>query len=96
MAEDYSTKLAEGFSSKVMRVLYDRNILDSIVNRDYEGEINAVGSILNILDFEKLSEKTYANVPLTVDELEENNGQLIYCFGTILQRGSSTISKSSR
>ena len=77
MASDYGTKLAEGFSSKVMAHLYDKNILDSIVNRDYEGEINAVGSKLNILDFEKLSEKTYANTALTADSLEENNCQLI-------------------
>jgi hypothetical protein len=73
----YGTKLAEGFSSKVMRVLYDRNILDAIVNRDYEGEINGVGSKLNILDFDKLSEQTYENTALTADSLTENNGQLI-------------------
>ncbi len=74
---DYGTKLAEGFSSKVMAHLYDNNILDSIVNRDYEGEINAVGSKLNILDFDEISEKTYANVALTADDLTENNAQLI-------------------
>jgi hypothetical protein len=73
----YGTKLAEGFSSKVMQFVYDRNLIDSIVNRNYEGEINAVGSKLNILDFEKISEKTYANEALTADSLEENNGQLI-------------------
>jgi hypothetical protein len=73
----YGTKLAEGFSSKVMQVLYDRNLLDAIVNRDYEGEINGVGSKLNILDFDKLSEKTYENTTLTADSLTENNGQLV-------------------
>lgn len=73
----YGTKLAEGFSSKVMQHLYDRNILDSIVNRDYEGEINGVGSKLNILDFDKLSEKTYADSALTADSLTENNAQLV-------------------
>ena len=72
----YGTKIAEGFSSKVMRFMYDRNLLDSIVNRNYEGEINGVGSKLNILDFDKLSEKTYADTALTADSLTENNGAL--------------------
>ncbi len=73
----YGTKLAEGFSSKVMQFVYDRNLLDSITNRNYEGEINGVGSKLNILDFDKISEQTYANAALTADTITENNGQLI-------------------
>lgn len=73
----YGTKLAEGFSSKVMQQVYDNDLLDSIVNRNYEGEINGVGSKLNILDFSKLSEKTYADTALSADSLSENNGQLI-------------------
>ena len=68
--------IAQGFSNKVMKALYDKNLMDSIVNRDYEGEINAVGSKLNILDFDKVSEKTYVNTPLTADSLTENNGAL--------------------
>lgn len=72
----YGTKIAEGFSSKVMEFMYDRNLLDSIVNRNYEGEINSIGSKLNILDFSKLSEKTYADTALSADSLSENNGQL--------------------
>ena len=72
----YGTKLAEGFSSKVMQWVYDRNMLDEVVNRNYEGEINGIGSLLNILDFDKLSEKTYADAALTADTLSENNGQL--------------------
>lgn len=73
----YGTKLAEGFSSKVMQYVYDTDLIGTISNRNYEGEINGVGSRLNILDFSKLSEKTYADAPLTADSLEENNGQLI-------------------
>ena len=73
----YGTKLAEGFSSKVMQFVYDRNLLDEVVNRNYEGEINAIGSKLNILDFSKLTEKTYADAAMTADTLSENNGQLI-------------------
>ena len=72
----YGTKIAEGFSSKVMQFVYDNNLLDTIVNRNYEGEINGVGSKLNILDFAKLSEKTYADAALTADSLTENNGAL--------------------
>ncbi len=60
-----------------MAQLYDKSLLDSIVNRDYEGEINAVGSKLNILNFDKLSEQTYANTALTADSLTENNAQLV-------------------
>lgn len=73
----YGTKIAEGFSSKVMQQVYDRNLLDSIVNRNYEGEINGIGSKLNILDFSKLSEKTYADSALSADSLSENNGSLV-------------------
>lgn len=73
----YGTKLAEAFSNKLVKNLYDKNLLGTIVNRDYEGEINAVGSKLNMLNFDKLSEKTYANSALTADSLTENNAQLI-------------------
>lgn len=59
-----------------MKALYDNNILDSIVNRDYQGEINAVGSKLTILDFDKVTEKTYTNTALVADSLTENNGSL--------------------
>lgn len=71
-----ATTLAQGFSNKVMKATYDKSILDMIVNRDYEGEINAVGSKLNILDFDKVTEKTYSGSALTADDLTENNGQL--------------------
>jgi hypothetical protein len=73
----YGTKLAEGFSQKVMEQVYDRSLLESLVNRNFEGEINGIGSKLNILDFDKISEQTYANSALTADALTENNGQLI-------------------
>jgi len=71
------TTIAQGFSNKVMRFVYDRNLIDSIVNRDYQGEINAVGSKLNIMDFDKVTEKTYANAAMTADALSENSGALV-------------------
>jgi hypothetical protein len=73
----YATKLAEAFSSKVTNELYARAIFDDVVNRDYEGDINGVGSILNILNIGKLSEKDYTGSNLTVDDLTESNGQLV-------------------
>jgi hypothetical protein len=73
----YGTKIAEGFSSKVMQFVYDRDLSDVIVNRNFEGEINAVGSKLNILDFDKVTEKTYADAAMTADSLTENNGALV-------------------
>ncbi len=73
----YGTKIAEGFSNKVMEQVYDRDLLDVVVNRNYEGEINGVGSKLNILDFDKISEKTYADAALTADSITENNGALV-------------------
>ena len=73
----YGTKIAEGFSSKVMQFVYDNNLLDEVTNRNYEGEINGIGSKLHILDFSKLTEKTYADAALTADSLSENNGTLV-------------------
>jgi hypothetical protein len=73
----YGTKLAEGFSQRLMKQMYDISLVDAIVNRDYEGEINKVGSKLNILNFDEITEKTYANSQMTADSLTENNAQLI-------------------
>lgn len=76
MASAYSTTVAEGFSQRLMKEMYDRSLADSIVNRDYEGEINGVGSKMNILNFARISEKTYANAALSADSLYENNAVL--------------------
>jgi hypothetical protein len=56
--------------------MYDRSLTDAIVNRDYQGEINGVGSKLNMLNFARLSEKTYAGSALSADDLTENNAIL--------------------
>jgi hypothetical protein len=68
-----ATTIAQAFSNKVMAELYDRNLLDQIVNRDYEGEINAVGSKVNVLNFDRVTEKTYSGADLTADSLTESN-----------------------
>lgn len=60
-----------------MLEVYDKSLLDSIVNRDYEGEINEIGSKLNILNFSRISEQTYTKGGLTAEDLYENNAQLI-------------------
>lgn len=72
-----ATTLAQGFSQKIMLEVYDRDLTDEIVNRDYQGEINAVGSKLNILNFDRVTEKVYNGADLTADSLTENNAQLI-------------------
>jgi len=56
--------------------MYDRTVIDQIVNRDYEGEINDVGSKLNILNIARITEKTYTGADLTADNLLENNSVL--------------------
>jgi hypothetical protein len=76
MASAYATKLAEGFSQRLLKEVYDKSLIDTIVNRDYQGEINGVGSKLNILNFARISEKTYTGADLTVDSLYENNAVL--------------------
>jgi hypothetical protein len=71
-----ATTLAQGFSARLMREVYDRSLLDYVVNRDYEGEVNSVGSKLNILNIARLSEKTYSGSNLAADSLYENNAVL--------------------
>ncbi len=73
----YATKIAEGFSQKLMLEFYDRALSDVIVNRDYEGEINGVGSKMNILNFDRISEQTYTKGGLVAEDVNENNAQLI-------------------
>lgn len=77
MASARATTLAQGFSQRLMLEVYDRALTDEIVNRDYEGEINEVGSKLNILNIARITEKTYTGSNLTVDDLYENNAVLV-------------------
>jgi len=78
MATAYATKVAEGFSRKLLLEMYDRSLIGEIVNREYEGEINGVGSTLNILNFDRITERTYTGSDLsTADSLYEANSQLV-------------------
>lgn len=76
MSSAYATKIAEGFSQRLLKEMYDRSLTDVVVNRDYEGEINGVGSKLNILNISRISEKTYTGANLTADSLYEVNSTL--------------------
>jgi len=76
MSSAYGTKVAEGFSQRLMKEVYDKSLVDTIVNRDYQGEINDVGSKMNILNFARISEKTYTGADLTADSLFEKNAVL--------------------
>lgn len=76
MSSAYATKIAEGFSQRLMKEFYDRNLVDVIVNRDYEGEINQIGSKLNILNFSRIEEQIYTKGGITADNLYENNATL--------------------
>lgn len=71
-----ATTLAQGFSQKLLKEVYDKSLTDVVVNRDYQGEINQVGSKLNILNFDRITEKTYDGSNLSVDDLTENNAIL--------------------
>lgn len=76
MPSPFSTKLAEAFSAKVMKYVYAMSVYDLITNRDYEGDVNAVGSIVNILTIQKITEQVYTGANLSPASLYEVNGQL--------------------
>jgi hypothetical protein len=57
MGSARGTTLAQGFSQRLLKEMYDISLTDKIVNRDYQGEINGVGSKLNILNFDRIAEK---------------------------------------
>lgn len=77
MSNAYAQHIAEGFSQKLIKEMYDRSVLDAIVNRDYEGEINGVGSKLNILNIDRITEKDFTGADMTADSLYENETELV-------------------
>lgn len=72
-----ATTLAEGFSTRLQKEFYDKNITESITNSDYEGEINKIGSILSIGNLGRLTEQTYTGANLTAANLTENTARLV-------------------
>jgi hypothetical protein len=76
MPSAYATKLAEAFSAKVMKNVYAMSVYDLITNRDYEGDVNAVGSKVNILTIQKITEQVYTGANLSPASLFEVNGTL--------------------
>ena len=78
MSSARATTLAQGFSQRLLLEIYDKSLVDELVNRDYEGEINQIGSKLNILNFARISEKTYNGTAFSSpDSLYENNCVLL-------------------
>jgi hypothetical protein len=73
MPSAYATKVAEGFASKLFKIFYANTPIDEFVNRDYEGDINRVGSKLNILTLQKVLEQDYDGSNLSADDLTEVN-----------------------
>ena len=71
-----ATTLAQAFSDKLLLEMYEMSLTDKIVNRDYEGEVNGIGSKINILNIDRISEKTYSGSALSADSLTENNAVL--------------------
>jgi hypothetical protein len=76
MPSPFATKIAEAFSAKVMKFVYANSVYDLITNRDYEGDVNAVGSKVNVLTIQKITEQTYTGANLNPAALNEVNGQL--------------------
>jgi hypothetical protein len=76
MPSAFATKLAEAFSAKVMKEVYAMSVYDLITNRDYEGDVNSVGSIVNILSLARISEQVYTGANLSPASIQEVNGQL--------------------
>ena len=77
MTSAYGTKIAEGFSQRLLKEVYDKSLTDAIVNRDYQGEINGIGSKLNILNIDRITEKTYADSAMSADSIYEKNATLV-------------------
>jgi hypothetical protein len=76
MPSPFATAIAEAFSAKVMQEMYAMSVYDLITNRDYEGDVNAVGSVVNILSLARISEQVYTGANLTPASIQEINGQL--------------------
>lgn len=75
--QNYATKLAEGFSQRVVKIFFERSIADKVTNQDYEGEIKGKLSKLNILTFGAIGLKNYTGSNMSPDDVEESIGELV-------------------
>jgi hypothetical protein len=74
---DYANKLSEGFSARVVKKYFENSVTESIVNHDYEGEIQNTRSKLNILTFDDIEWSNYSGNMGTPDTPQESVGELI-------------------
>lgn len=72
----YGTKLAEGFSQKVISLFFENSIAMDITNQDYEGEIKDKLSKLNILTFGAVDWVTYTGADVSAVDVTESVGIL--------------------
>ena len=72
----YPTKLAEAFAKETLKQFYQTSVIDAIANRNYEGAIKGVGSLLNVLTFAKVKLKTFTGANMSADSLSESSTQL--------------------
>lgn len=77
MPSNFSTKLAEGFAKKTLKIFFEDSVAEEISNKDYEGEIEGKLSKLNILTFAKMTLKNYSGSALSADTPQESNAQLV-------------------
>jgi len=73
---DYATKVAEGFSTKVIELFFDKSFAMDVTNQDYEGEVKDKLTKLNILTFGSIAWENYTGADMTADEPQESVGLL--------------------
>lgn len=72
----YGTKLNEKFAAMALKYFYQSSVADSLVNRDYEGEIKGVATKVNILTLSKLTWGNYTGADISPQDLNEVAGAL--------------------
>ena len=93
MPSAFATTLAQAFSAKVMKFMYANSVYDLITNRDYEGDVNSVGSKVNVLSIQKISEQYYTGANLSPASLQEVNGVLTLSMQKSFYWKENTIDK---
>lgn len=77
MPSAYATGKAQAFASAPVKVFYESSVADSIVNRNYEGQVKGIGTIVNVLSFAKVTWGNYTGATLSPTALTEVAGQLV-------------------